>query len=69
MHIYRSKTVSYQIFFAIPSLTSWGLCVNITLTQQMAEEYMAIKWTEELATGVSAIDDQHKELFARINTL
>ncbi len=30
---------------------------------------MAIKWTEELATGVSVIDDQHKELFRRINGL
>ncbi len=30
---------------------------------------MAIQWTEDLATGVSIIDEQHKELFARINTL
>ena len=30
---------------------------------------MAIQWTEELATGVSVIDNQHKELFVRINTL
>ncbi|TAN41784.1 MAG: bacteriohemerythrin [Nitrospirae bacterium] len=30
---------------------------------------MAIEWTEELATGVTIIDDQHKELFRRINAL
>ncbi|MEK6690446.1 MAG: bacteriohemerythrin [Nitrospirota bacterium] len=30
---------------------------------------MAIKWTEDLATGVDEIDDQHKELFKRINRL
>lgn len=30
---------------------------------------MTIQWTDELATGVSVIDDQHKQLFARINTL
>lgn len=30
---------------------------------------MAIQWTEDLATGVSIIDDQHKELFRRINGL
>lgn len=30
---------------------------------------MAILWTEDLATGVSRIDDQHKELFRRINIL
>jgi hemerythrin len=30
---------------------------------------MAIEWTEDLAVGVMAIDDQHKELFERINQL
>jgi hemerythrin len=30
---------------------------------------MAIEWTDELATGSGAIDDQHKELFRRINAL
>ncbi len=30
---------------------------------------MAIVWTADLATGVNKIDDQHKELFRRINTL
>lgn len=30
---------------------------------------MPIEWTEDLATGVSQIDDQHKELFRRINGL
>jgi hemerythrin len=30
---------------------------------------MPIKWTEDLATGVSQIDDQHKEIFKRINGL
>ncbi len=30
---------------------------------------MAIHWTESLATGVQEIDDQHKELFGRINSL
>ncbi|MHB8883073.1 MAG: bacteriohemerythrin [Thermodesulfovibrionales bacterium] len=30
---------------------------------------MAIEWTQDLATGVPVIDDQHKELFRRINTL
>jgi hemerythrin len=28
---------------------------------------MPIKWTEDLATGVSQIDDQHKEIFRRID--
>lgn len=30
---------------------------------------MAIVWTADLATGVNEIDEQHKELFRRINTL
>jgi hemerythrin len=30
---------------------------------------MAIDWTEDLATGISEIDAQHKELFKRINGL
>ncbi len=30
---------------------------------------MAILWTDDLATGVSIIDEQHKELFIRINAL
>lgn len=30
---------------------------------------MAIEWTNDLATGVSIIDEQHKELFVRINAL
>jgi hemerythrin len=30
---------------------------------------MAVTWTEDLATGVAEIDDQHKELFVRINNL
>lgn len=30
---------------------------------------MAILWTEELATGVREIDEQHKEMFRQINRL
>ncbi len=30
---------------------------------------MALEWTEDLATGSSDIDMQHKELFKRINAL
>ncbi len=30
---------------------------------------MPIAWTSDLATGVDDIDDQHKELFRRINNL
>ncbi len=30
---------------------------------------MAVAWTNDLATGVGEIDDQHKELFDRINNL
>lgn len=30
---------------------------------------MAIEWTKDLAVGVTIIDDQHKELFRRINQL
>ncbi len=30
---------------------------------------MSIEWTEDLATGVNEIDNQHKELFKRINNL
>ncbi len=30
---------------------------------------MAIEWTEDLATGITEIDDQHKELFSRVNLL
>ncbi len=30
---------------------------------------MAIQWTERLAVGVPIIDDQHKELFDRVNRL
>jgi hemerythrin len=28
-----------------------------------------MEWTEKLATGISSIDSQHKELFKRINNL
>ena len=28
-----------------------------------------LKWTEDLSTGVGVIDDQHKELFKRVNSL
>jgi hemerythrin len=30
---------------------------------------MAIEWTEDLAVGSTIIDDQHKELYQRINQL
>jgi hemerythrin len=30
---------------------------------------MAIEWTDDLATGVGEIDEQHKELFGRVNSL
>jgi len=30
---------------------------------------MAIRWTEDLAVGILEIDNQHKELFQRINVL
>ncbi|SHM42156.1 hemerythrin [Caldanaerovirga acetigignens] len=30
---------------------------------------MAIKWTEDLSTGIETIDEQHKELFKRVNDL
>jgi len=30
---------------------------------------MSREWTEDLSTGSAAIDDQHKELFKRINAL
>ncbi len=30
---------------------------------------MPLEWTEELETGVAEIDNQHKELFRRINML
>lgn len=30
---------------------------------------MPIEWTKDLATGVDEIDNQHKELFRRINNL
>jgi hemerythrin-like metal-binding protein len=30
---------------------------------------MALKWNEKLTTGIEKIDNQHKELFARINNL
>lgn len=30
---------------------------------------MAIEWTNDLATGVPEIDNQHKELFQKINNL
>ena len=30
---------------------------------------MAIEWSDDLATGVSGIDSQHRELFQRINNL
>jgi hemerythrin len=30
---------------------------------------MAIEWTPDLATGVKEIDEQHKELFKRIDSL
>jgi hemerythrin len=30
---------------------------------------MSIEWTQALATGVDVIDDQHKELFGRVNRL
>ena len=30
---------------------------------------MAVAWTEELAIGVEQIDEQHKEIFRRVNAL
>lgn len=30
---------------------------------------MSLQWTPDLAVGVIEIDDQHKELFARVNSL
>jgi hemerythrin len=30
---------------------------------------MAVSWTEDLATGIEVIDDQHKEIFKRIDGL
>jgi hemerythrin len=30
---------------------------------------MAVEWTEDLAVGVGVIDDQHKELFRRVDGL
>ena len=30
---------------------------------------MAIEWTEDLAVGFNTIDDQHKELFKKINQM
>lgn len=30
---------------------------------------MALKWTEELAVGVEAIDNQHKSIFAHANPI
>ena len=30
---------------------------------------MSIQWTEDLATGVTSIDNQHKEIFRRIEDL
>jgi hemerythrin len=30
---------------------------------------MAVQWTPDLATGAKQIDEQHKELFRRVNTL
>jgi hemerythrin len=30
---------------------------------------MSIRWTDDLAVGISEIDNQHKELFQRINVL
>lgn len=30
---------------------------------------MAIQWTEDLATGITEIDKQHKELYNRVNAL
>jgi hemerythrin len=30
---------------------------------------MSISWNEDLATGLKTIDDQHKEIFKRINVL
>ena len=32
-------------------------------------EGMAIEWTKDLETGVALIDEQHKELFDRVNKL
>ncbi len=30
---------------------------------------MEIQWNDNLATGVEKIDDQHKEIFRRVNRL
>ena len=31
--------------------------------------YMGMNWDNNLATGINSIDNQHKELFDRINQL
>jgi hemerythrin len=38
-------------------------------TAQAAGTISNMQWTEDLSTGVEIIDDQHKELFSRINDL
>jgi len=30
---------------------------------------MAVEWTQDLATGIETIDNQHKEIFKRVNSL
>jgi hemerythrin len=44
------------------------LYLNISKFNQ-GEDIVAIEWKPELATGFTEIDNQHKELFKRINDL
>lgn len=42
---------------------------SFCLTSDKGVCHLVLQWREDLAVGVSLIDEQHQELFARINSL
>ena len=54
------RTATYRIFFR---------CLSNLIAEYQAEGGISVEWSEDLAVGIDDIDEQHKELFRRINKL
>ena len=43
--------------------------MSLLMTDTIKGVKKLLKWTEDLSTGIGVIDDRHKELFKRVNSL